>query len=114
MRVLFTDCRYKDFEVESAMWAFDGNRHGSTFIGIFKLSTRERSDWITPVCLVLLATIGIFFIYSAQLATGREQWQQQLLWLCIGAIVYVGTSLLDYRIWLRWSHWPSVSAARSK
>ncbi|HEY4299494.1 MAG TPA: rod shape-determining protein RodA [Candidatus Didemnitutus sp.] len=71
----------------------------------FKVSTRERLDWINPVCLVLLATFGIFFIYSAQLATGRGQWTQQLVWLGIGAALYSAVSLLDYRLWLRWAHW---------
>lgn len=76
----------------------------------FKVTTRERSDWITPICLMGLATFGIFFIYSAQLATGREQWQQQVVWLSLGAAVYLATSLLDYRIWLRWAHWPYLVA----
>jgi rod shape determining protein RodA len=71
----------------------------------FKVSTRERFDWITPVCLVLLATFGVFFIYSAQLATGREQWAQQLVWLGVGSAVYTAVSLFDYRLWLRWAHW---------
>ncbi|MBI2516068.1 MAG: rod shape-determining protein RodA [Opitutae bacterium] len=71
----------------------------------FKVSTRERLDWITPVCLVLLATFGVFFIYSAQLATGREQWAQQLVWLGTGAVVYTAVSLVDYRLWLKYSHW---------
>jgi rod shape determining protein RodA len=71
----------------------------------FKISTRERSDWITPVCLALLATFGVFFIYSAQLATGREQWAQQLVWLGTGAVVYTVVSLLDYRLWLKYAHW---------
>ncbi len=71
----------------------------------FKVSTRERSDWITPVCLVVLATFGVFFIYSAQLATGREQWTMQLVWLGAGTVVYTAASLLDYRLWLRWAHW---------
>jgi len=71
----------------------------------FKVTTRERFDWMTPVCLVLLATFGVFFIYSAQMASGREQWEQQIVWLIAGAILYTATALLDYRLWLRWSHW---------
>ena len=71
----------------------------------FKVTTRERFDWMTPVCLVLLATFGVFFIYSAQMASGREQWEQQIVWLGAGAIVYLATAFLDYRLWLRWSHW---------
>jgi rod shape determining protein RodA len=71
----------------------------------FKVSTRERLDWIAPVCLVLLATFGVFFIYSAQLASGRGQWSLQLVWLAGGAALYTAVSLLDYRLWLRWAHW---------
>jgi rod shape determining protein RodA len=71
----------------------------------FKVTTRERFDWMTPVCLALLATFGVFFIYSAQMASGREQWEQQIVWLVAGAILYLAVALLDYRLWLRWSHW---------
>jgi rod shape determining protein RodA len=72
---------------------------------IFKVSTREQFDWITPLCLLLLSTFGVFFIYSAQMASGRSQWQQQLVWLAAGSVVYTAVALLDYRLWLRWSHW---------
>jgi len=71
---------------------------------LFKFTTRERFDWITPACLLVLATFGVFFIYSAQLARGRDQWEQQLVWMAAGAVVYTTVSLLDYRLWLRWSH----------
>lgn len=71
----------------------------------FKVETRERSDWVTPVCLLCLVTFGVFFIYSAQLASGREQWSQQIVWLTVGAVLYTAVSLLDYRLWLRWAHW---------
>ena len=71
----------------------------------FKITTRERFDWITPACLLVLSTFGVFFIYSAQLASGREQWTQQIVWIAGGAILYTAVSLLDYRLWLRWSHW---------
>ena len=71
----------------------------------FKLTTRENFDRITPLCILGLSLFGLFFIYSAQLASGRTAWQQQLLYLALGAGVYLGTALLDYRIWLRYSHW---------
>ncbi len=77
----------------------------------FKFTTRERYDWITPVCLAVLCTFGVFFIYSAQLASGREQWSQQVVWIGVGAVLYAAVSLLDYRLWLRWAHWvylPSI------
>ncbi len=72
---------------------------------LFKVTTRERFDRITPICLLMLMTFGVFFIYSAQMATGRGQWQQQLVWIAGGMGIYLAVSLLDYRLWLRWSHW---------
>ncbi len=71
----------------------------------FKLTTRERFDWVVPACLLLLSTIGVFFIYSAQFATEQRQWLMQLVWMGLGAVIYLTTSLLDYRLWLKYAHW---------
>jgi len=71
----------------------------------FKLTTRERFDWVVPVCMVLLSTIGVFFIYSAQLATNQHQWTTQVAWMGLGACAYIATSLFDYRLWLKYAHW---------
>jgi rod shape determining protein RodA len=71
----------------------------------FKLTTREQFDRITPACLVVLSLFGVFFIYSAQMARDGTQWKQQLVFLALGAVIYLATSLLDYRIWLRYAHW---------
>ena len=64
----------------------------------FKLTTRERFDWVMPACLLLLSTIGVFFIYSAQFATEQRQWVLQVAWMALGAVIYLTTSLLDYRL----------------
>ena len=74
----------------------------------FKLTTREQFDWITPACMVVLSLFGVFFIYSAQLARDGNHWEKQLVFLVLGAAVYLATSLLDYRIWLRYAHWVYV------
>ncbi|WP_246026400.1 rod shape-determining protein RodA [Oleiharenicola lentus] len=71
----------------------------------FKLTTRERFDRITPACILLLGLIGVFFIYSAQMARDGSQWKSQLVYLGLGSLIYLGTALLDYRIWLRYAHW---------
>ena len=70
----------------------------------FKLTTRERFDWITPTCMVALSLFGIFFIYSAQYVRDGLQWRQQLIYMALGVVVYVLTSLLDYRLWLKYAH----------
>lgn len=71
----------------------------------FKLTTREKFDRITPACIAVLSLFGVFFIYSAQMARGGGQWELQIAYLCLGAIIYLVTSLMDYRIWLRYAHW---------
>ena len=77
---------------------------------IFKLTTRERFDWITPVCVMLLCIFGVFFIYSAQFASEDHEWTKQVVWLVLGAVVYVATSLLDYRLWLKYAHFVYLPA----
>jgi len=76
----------------------------------FKLTTRERFDWITPVCVLCLSLFGVFFIYSDQLARDEADWIKQLVWLGLGAVIYVTTSLLDYRLWLKYAHFVYLPA----
>jgi rod shape determining protein RodA len=76
----------------------------------FKLTTRERFDLLTPACLVGLSLFGVFFIYSAQQAIEGDDWTKQLVWLALGAIVYITTSLFDYRLWLKYAHFVYLPA----
>jgi rod shape determining protein RodA len=55
--------------------------------------------------LVALSLIGVAFIYSAQLSQSENDWMKQILFLVIGAGVYLAVSLIDYRIWLSTWHW---------
>lgn len=71
----------------------------------FKLTTRERFDWITPTCIFALSLFGVFFIYSAQMVRDGTQWKQQIVYLALGSVIYVLTSLLDYRLWLKYAHY---------
>lgn len=77
---------------------------------LFKFTTRERFDWISPACIVVLSLFGVFFIYSAQMATDQRQWTNQLVWLSLGALIYVATSLIDYRLWMRYAHFVYLAA----
>jgi rod shape determining protein RodA len=76
----------------------------------FKFTTRERFDWITPACIVALSLFGLFFIYSAQYVTEQNDWAKQLVYLTLGAAIYLITSLLDYRLWLKYAHWVYIPA----
>lgn len=55
--------------------------------------------------MLVLVTIGIFFIYSAQAYVGGEQWKSQIGWLAIGVTAYSVVSLLDYSLFMKHSHW---------
>ncbi|HEY5078436.1 MAG TPA: FtsW/RodA/SpoVE family cell cycle protein [Opitutaceae bacterium] len=72
---------------------------------VFRTTTRERWDPWTPIAMAGLGAFGIAFIFSAQLPVQGRGWIVQLLWLFIGAGVYVAVSLIDYRFWLGVAHW---------
>ena len=72
---------------------------------VFKTTTRERWDLWTPIAMAGLGAFGIAFIYSAQLPILGRGWIVQVLWLLIGAAVYVTVSLIDYQFWLGVAHW---------
>lgn len=79
---------------------------------VFKLTTRERWDIGTPLIMAVLSVIGVAFIYSAQLhpSVVESDWQKQIVWLILGIVIYGGTSLIDYRFWLRVVHWFYVAS----
>jgi rod shape determining protein RodA len=74
-------------------------------MGLFKVTTRERWDLLTPLTMAGLSAIGVVFIYSAQLSTPQNNWITQLVWLAAGTLVYLAVSMLDYRLWLSIGHW---------
>lgn len=77
----------------------------------------SRLDLISPLCIAALSIIGVFFIYSAQHYqqsdewTGllnwvlQNDWMRQVVWMGIGAVAYISVSLVDYKIFLKYSHW---------
>ncbi|TAG28913.1 MAG: rod shape-determining protein RodA [Verrucomicrobia bacterium] len=76
----------------------------SDYFSVFKTTTRARWDAWSPLAIIALSSIGVAFIYSAQFSTSLANWQNQLVWLGVGAFVYVAVSLIDYRIWLSLWH----------
>lgn len=75
------------------------------YLRVFRPTTRERWDWVTPAGILGLSLFGVAFIYSAQLERHGDDWIKQLLFLGVGAAVYLGVALIDYRFWLSISHW---------
>ena len=81
--------------------------------GIFSSGTNKRDDlleteskWemLSPVSLIILCTMSILFIRSAQAYTGGNQWQMQVIWVIIGFSIYVIVSVVDYHFWMRFAH----------
>ncbi|MFY9923100.1 MAG: FtsW/RodA/SpoVE family cell cycle protein [Opitutaceae bacterium] len=72
---------------------------------IFNTSTRERWDPWSPIAMAGLGAFGVAFIYSAQLPVQGRGWIAQMVWLLLGAGVYITVSLIDYQFWLGVAHW---------
>ncbi len=80
------------------------------WLSVFKTTTRQSFDWITPLAMLALGAIGVAFIYSAQFSATRGAWYEvtwvkQCVFLGLGAGLYTAVSLIDYRFWLSWAHW---------
>lgn len=82
--------------------------HWERFI---RIRDEHRVDWVAPVCITLLLTIGVFFIYSAQSYSGGGSWKMQIAWAVIGLGVYSLVSLINYKLFLEYAHilyWGSI------
>lgn len=75
------------------------------YISVFKTTTREQWDLLTPSAIGGLSAFGLAFIYSAQLPVHGSAWVTQLVWLAAGTVIYIAVSLIDYRFWLSVAHW---------
>jgi rod shape determining protein RodA len=58
---------------------------------------RNRPDWILFGTMVLLAVFGLIMIYSATRATGVVSMERQMIFVAAGIILFLLTSLVDYR-----------------
>ena len=70
-----------------------------------ELKTNYKNDWIGPTCIIILAIIGVFFIYSAQSYTQGTLWKSQITWILLGSVTYLISALIDYKFWLKNAHW---------
>jgi rod shape determining protein RodA len=79
------------------------------YLNVFKTTTRVKWDWITPIALAGLCLFGIAFIYSAQVSSHSGDWMKQLVWMGVGAVLYVTVAMIDYRFWLSVVHWVYIA-----
>lgn len=71
-----------------------------------------KSDFIVPVCMLVLFLLGLAFIYSAQsynmdeIPLERQFWLKQIVFFCaVGAPVYFILGAMDYRVFFTYAHW---------
>ena len=66
-------------------------------------------DYILLLCVLLLITIGIAFIYSSGINSEgvlvSNEYIKQIVWFCIGFSVMIIMALMDYRKLERYSHY---------
>ena len=71
------------------------------------LAALKRMNWLLVIAMVLLAAGSIAFIYSAsyngpgQPMASLYKWQA--IWFGVGLVVFLVTSLIDYRLWCQWA-----------
>ena len=64
----------------------------------------NRWEIFSPVSLLILCTMSVLFIRSAQAYTGGNQWEMQVVWVLLGFLIYFFVSLVDYHFWMRFAH----------
>lgn len=68
--------------------------------------TSLPTDWINPICMLVLMISGTFFIYSAQLSySDQGDWKKQIFWIFMGMSAYAIVSWVRYRIYMQLSPW---------
>jgi rod shape determining protein RodA len=68
-----------------------------------------RFDPVSPACMLLLSGIGVFFIFSATIYGGHAErfpvHLKQIAWIVISAGAYWFVSHVDYKVFMKYSHW---------
>jgi rod shape determining protein RodA len=65
---------------------------------------RQHFDWPLFFAILILAAIGVVNLYSATSSTRLNLGRQQLYWLAFGAVAFLITTAIDYRVFNRWAY----------
>jgi rod shape determining protein RodA len=55
--------------------------------------------------MLSLIAVGILSIHSAQNCPMNSQWKNQMIWVALGLLLYLGMAFTDYKLFLKNSHW---------
>ncbi len=65
---------------------------------------RAHFDWPLALCMIAIAGIGLVNLYSATRAAPKHNmFEVQIWWMVIGLPVMVLTTIVDYRVWIRFA-----------
>ncbi len=62
-------------------------------------------NWLLLGISFLLCVLGVIAVYSASSFRTDDYWHKQMVWVCVGVVVFMVTSLIDYR-WVKWAALP--------
>ncbi len=69
------------------------------------------TDWVVPICMLILFVIGVAFIYSSQtynideIPLKNQFWFKQIIFMLFAGVpIYVCLSLIDYKVFYAYAH----------
>ncbi len=75
-----------------------------------KEKPKSSTDWFSPLCMLVIITIGVCFIYSAQsynieeIPLFKQFWIKQIIFAAIGFVVYAVIARVDYVVFFTHAH----------
>lgn len=67
-------------------------------------------NWVLLAISFVLCILGIIAVYSATAFHTQDYWHKQSIWAAAGIVVFLVTSLIDYR-WVKWAALPMYLAS---
>ena len=65
---------------------------------------RARMDWALVLTVLAVAAIGLINLYSStRNAPVGGMFESQVRMMAVGGVIFLVASILDYRVFLRWS-----------
>ncbi|MEA3210165.1 MAG: rod shape determining protein RodA [Chthoniobacter sp.] len=58
-------------------------------------------NWILVALAIVISVAGVVAVYSATYFRTEEYWHKQAIWVAGGLVLFIVTSLIDYR-WVKW------------
>jgi len=67
-------------------------------------------NWVIVGLSIGLCILGVFAVYSASAFRDDTYWHKQAIWVGIGSLIFIVTSVVDYR-WVKWAALPMYLAS---